>query len=407
LRSIRIFVGRYLLVAGAAAAAWYSFLLARASWLFQQDTASSVPAALNLVPYNSAYLARLAAWKQPEKIKLLQRAIELNPFDFESLIQLGLAAEFQDHDIAGAEHYYLRAAQVNKMFLPKWTLTNFYFRRNDASEFFRWAAASLAITPYAPEPIFVQMWLMSQDCARIARTLPDRPRILLPYAWFLSNTHQYEAIPPIVRRLISDVGRGNPHAWGRDDLLASIEDRMVAEGDRAPALSMWANMAKAGWIQQDVPSNAHPITNANFRTIFYRHGFDWTSSAVDGLHVNQSVVEGLLRLQFSGEEPEHCTILRQFLPMEAGHSYTFRWQVESRLLDLPSGLTWHLVPVTKGAATFDLISGDLALSQSEGWRLRAPAGSQLYLLTLEYERPLGHLRAKGTVLLKSVDASLN
>ncbi len=124
------FVVRYLLIAGALAAAIYSFVLARASWLFRQDTAISIPAAVALVPFDSTYVARLAAWRPAEKIALLHRAVELNPFDSESWIQLGFVSEFQQHDRASAERYYLKAAEVNKMFLPKWTLTNFYFRQD-------------------------------------------------------------------------------------------------------------------------------------------------------------------------------------------------------------------------------------------------------------------------------------
>ena len=155
LRSAVQFWLKNLLIAGAILAAFYSFLLARASWLFEQDTSSSVPKAAGLMPYNGAYLARLAAWAPAQKFFLFRRAVELNPFDFESLIQLGIFSEFQKHNDAQAERYYLRAEEVNKMFLPKWTLTNYYFRHGRTAEFFRWATASLAITPYSPEPIFL------------------------------------------------------------------------------------------------------------------------------------------------------------------------------------------------------------------------------------------------------------
>ncbi len=385
----------------AAAAACYSFILAGASWLFEQDNASSVPAAVRLVPYNSTYLWRLASWRPDQRVALLQRAIELNPFDFHSLIQLGIDSEFQKHDNARAERYYLKAFDVNKMFLPKWTLTNFYFRHERRTDFFRWATATLAITPYAPEPVFTQMWLLSARPTEIARAIPDRPRILLPYAWFLSNSHQDDAIPPIVSRLVAAVGKGDPHAWGRDDLLPQIEDRLVTEGERGPALAIWGSMVKAGWLHGGVPSNADPVTNGQFRTPFYHHGFDWVPANVDGVRVEQSPVEGLVRLQFSGDEPESCTLLQQYIPLEAGREYTFGWRVESRLIDMPSGLTWRLKPVPDGERA-GFSSGDLSITQREGWRFRAPLQSNLYLLSLEYRRPLGHLRATGTVTLRSV-----
>ncbi len=332
---------------------------------------------------------------------LLCRAVALNPFDFESLIQIGFRDEFQNRDLASAERYYLEAASVNKMFLPKWTLTNFYFRNDMPGEFFHWAMATLAITPYSPDPVFTQMWLVSQNAMAIARAIPDRPRTLLAYAWFLSNNHQYAAIPSIVKRLITTVGKGDPHGWGRDDLLPAIEDRLLATGDRGPALSVWTSMVRAGWLHQGIPSDGHPITNGHFKIAFFRHGFDWIPAELDGIRLEQLPSEGLLRIQFSGDQPERATLLEQYLPLNGDRTYQFRWNIESRLADSPSGLTWHLRPV-ESPAGFDLLSGDLTQPESEGWRFRVPSGAGIYRLSLEYARPLGHVRARGTVTLKSV-----
>ena len=347
LQAVLPFVVRYLLIASALAAAIYSFVLARASWLFRQDTAISVPAAVELVPFDSTYVARLAAWRPAEKIALLHRAVELNAFDSESWIQLGFASEFQQHDRASAERYYLKAAEVNKMFLPKWTLTNFYFRQEQPTEFFHWASATLAITPYSPEPVFVQMWLISQDADQIARNMPDRPRILLPYAWFLSNSRQYSSIPLIVQRLIKAAGTTDPRAWGRDGLVATIEDRLIAEGQRDPALQIWTSMVKAGWLHEEIPSAEHPLSNGNFRTPLFRHGFDWMPAEIEGVRIEESPTEGLIRLQFSGNEPERCVVLQQYVPMEAGRTYSIGWQASSIPGDTLSGLRWHLRPVGK------------------------------------------------------------
>jgi hypothetical protein len=334
-------------------------------------------------------------------LALLHRAVALNPFDFQSLIQIGFVDEFQKRDLASAERYYLKAADVNKMFLTKWTLTNFYFRHEKPAKFFHWATATLAITPYSPDPVFTQMWLMSQDATSIARAIPDRPRTLLAYAWFLSNNHQYVAIPSIVQRLIAAVGKGDPRAWGRDDLLAAIEDRLVSAGYRDSALGVWASMVRAGWLHQTVPSGSHPLTNEHFKTAFFRHGFDWMPAEVDGIRLEQFPSEEVLRIQFSGDEPERATLLQQYVPLNSDRTYDFRWQMESQLTGFPSGLTWHLQPAgTSGGP--DLQSGDFAQSGPQGWQFRAPSAAGLYRLSLEYARPFGQSRARGTVIMKSV-----
>ena len=260
--SIAVSTLRYLLVAAALAGAYYSAIFARASFLFAQDTAASVPAAADLVPFNANYVARLAAWQADKKEALLHRAVELNPFDFESYIQLGLTTEMQRHDPAAAERYYLHAADVNHMFLPKWTLANFYFRRERPDEFFRWAKATLQISPYQADPLFAEMWLISQDPQRIAAALPDKAPILLQYTLFLTHTGQFAPIPAVVARLVRLTGNRNPSDLGRDDQILPEEDSILAAGQLQPALDMWAKPRSRAL---DSPSRSHLRLSAHQR----------------------------------------------------------------------------------------------------------------------------------------------
>jgi hypothetical protein len=400
MQSAALFLLRYVLIAAAIAGAFYSGLLARADWLFHLDTATSVPAAVHLVPYNSAYVARLASWEPEERDQLLHRAVELNPYDYESWIQLGLLSEIRQGDTKTAERDYLHAAEVDHMFLPKWTLTNFYFRQQNASEFFRWANATLQVTPYSSDPVFTQMWLMSQDAGVLAAVVPDRPRILVQYAWFLSNSRQFAAIPQTLQRLITAVGKDDPRQWGRDDLIASMEDRMLAEGAVHDALQVWNILKDAGWIRQRVPDANRPLTNGEFRIPFFRHGFDWVPIDSAGVRVEQFTDEPVARVSLSGDQPDHCVLLQQYVPIDPGASYSLQWQVKAQNLDRESGLAWHLHPV-QGNSTGDLVSGDLFGSPSI-WKVRSAFTAPVCLLSLEYTRPLGRVRASGVAMLEGV-----
>ena len=407
--SVSSIVARCSLIAGAIAAAVYALLLARAEALFNRDTAISVPAAVRLVPYDSAYLARLAAWRPAEHVALLQRAVSYNPFDFESWIQLGLASEFQQGDVSAAERYFLKAAAVNRMFLPRWTLTNFYFRHNKLPEFFRWAKATLAITPYSPEPVFLQMWQISQDGGRIAAAVPERPRALLPYAWFLSNSNRNSLVSPILDRLITAIGNRDPRSWGRDDLVATMEDRLLAAGQQQPALDVWKRMVNARWLNETVPSPQHPLTNGNFRQPFFRHGFDWMPVNAEGVRVDQYADQGSLNLRFSGDESERCLLLQQYVPLAAGRPYRLGWRIKANTLTGLSGLTWHLRPVSPaapaGSLSDEFQSSDLLSPSPAGWQFRSPPQTSLGLLTLQYARPLGQTVARGSLVLQAVSLS--
>ena len=178
---------RYMVIVGAATGAYYALVLARASALFQQDTAVSVAAAVDLQPHNALYLDRLASWQPDNRKALLLHSVAENPFNSNAWIRLGFMAEMEEGDNVQAQKYYLQASNVNHMFLPRWTLTNFFFRQQKVDDFFHWTKATLAVTPYASDPVFAQMWQMTQDQDTLNSAIPDNPKILLQYAWFLSN----------------------------------------------------------------------------------------------------------------------------------------------------------------------------------------------------------------------------
>jgi len=401
MKSAAAFYLRYLLIAGAIAGACYSTILARAAHLFTEDTASSVAGAVQLVPYKSEYVARLAAWDTDNRVALLKKAVELNPFDYESLIQLGLTSEMKTGDVKAAESYFLRAAAVNHMYEPKWTLANYYFRRDDATDFFHWANETLKISPYDGAPVFTQMWLLSQDAQRLSAVVPDRPRSLIQYTWFLSNSRQYSAITPIVQRLVRLVGNDDPRAWGRDDLIASSLDRVLASGDLHDALQIWTTLRDARWIAQNVPDANHPLTNGDFRLHFYNHGFDWAPLETEGVHVDQFVDEPSIDIALSGEQPEHCQLLRQYVAVEPGFLYKLQWKAEASGIPAGMGIAWHLHPVSGNAPGGDIVSADL-LNAPQVWEFVATPSVNGFVLTLEYNRESGRVRPTGRITLRSV-----
>ena len=75
----------------------------------------------------------------------LRAALSLNPRLSSVWIHLGLDAE-ANGNLAEAEKDLLQAARVDRLYLPAWTLANFYFRRGDSVKFWPWAARAAALT---------------------------------------------------------------------------------------------------------------------------------------------------------------------------------------------------------------------------------------------------------------------
>jgi hypothetical protein len=232
------------------------------------------------------------------------------------------------------------------------------------------------------------MWLMSHDFARLDAVIPSRPQVLLQYVSFLANNGRFEGVAGGIARLIAAVGTADPRAWGRDDIVASIIDRMLVQGDTENALKLWRVLKDGNWIQQSVPDPQHPLTNGDFRLPLFRHGFDWVPIRNEGVRIDRNSRSGL-RITLNGNQPEHCVLLQQYLPLQSDTNYLLKWQAKSERPEGASGLQWHLR---------DESSGDV-LGTADSWRIHAATGREPFLLSLEYSRPLGQIRSAEALTL--------
>ncbi len=388
---------RYILAAGALMACCYSAIFGVAGIAYRRNTRESVELAARLAPYNGTYLRRLAGWDTTRRVELLNRAVALNPYEAQGWLQLGFDAEFRRHDEAAAEKCYLQAAAVDKMFLPKSTLANFYFRRENEPAFLYWAKQALSVTPYSADPIFAQMWLMDPNPGKLEAGIPDRPGILVQYASFLMNVRQFSAVPPIIKKTVDAAGSANPEWYGLTTVIGPIMDQLLWSGYPDAALQIWSRLKSAGWIRLPTPSGERPITNGAFRSPIWNHGFDWTVLGNSGIFFNQYWNTGEVRFDFSGDEAERCALMQQWIPLLAGRKYRLEWNGTSVGLSKPAGVSWHLRFRHGSAESPDITSASPGI-----WEFKAPDQAEMVLLTLEYERPVGEMRANGALILQSV-----
>src|SRR5579864_8560303 len=99
----------------------------------------SVRLAVGITPDSADYHFRL--WQAEgegtgQSSAELDRALTLNPRYSAAWIARGLEAEAAG-DRKNAEASLLRAAEIDHLYLPRWTLANFYFRAGDLPRFWR------------------------------------------------------------------------------------------------------------------------------------------------------------------------------------------------------------------------------------------------------------------------------
>ena len=161
----------------------------------------------------------------------------MNPSDSLSWIELGLRVEADGH-AAAAEQYFLRAAEVDKEYLPKWTLANYYFRRDDEPRFWFWTKAAVQMLYGDPAPLFRLSGKVLEDGNLIDRLAIHRPDTQASYLSYLLSQNRLDLSGPATRRLL---------AQNRETdvpLLLGACDRLIDAKLADEALAVWNGLAQ-------------------------------------------------------------------------------------------------------------------------------------------------------------------
>jgi hypothetical protein len=301
------------------------------------------------------------------------------------------------------------------MYMPKWTLANFYFRQHDKNKFLPVAKSALEITPYDSAPLFSEVYAFNVGDETMLGMIPERSEVAFSYLQFVLAENRVNAIEPAA---LKAAGFHPPRAvdeaaklsrWTA--LLGATEDRLVSLNRFDAVVRVMDRMHQSGWSRMQAPSGSAPLANANFRSPISGHGLDWLLNPAPGVMADQMPESQKLRFTLSGTQPEHCRILQQIVLLQPGTGYRLGWQAESSEFQSAIGLQWKLLPLQQavGGQTGEMLaSRDLFAERAEGsWTFTTPSNSQTFLLTLELNRPLGQVRAEGAFALSDVSLVLS
>src|SRR5258708_23896194 len=294
-----------------AAGCYWPVRLAWADHLFRHDTESAVARAVELVPGNAEYHARLAVLRQEAGCDAavieseLRAAANANPRMSATWIALGLRAETAA-DVAQAEADLVRAAEADHTYSTRWTLANFYFRRNDRDKFWPVARQVLTIaevTAHDPVPLFRLCWRLSRNRATVLdRAIPDVAAVQSRYLAFLVHENLAQVAEPVTQRVVA--------LGGERDLGTVLDycDGLIAAGDAEHAVHAWNALCWRALhsYRPLAPLTAVGLTNGDFAAAPLPHGFDWRMPAVPGVEVEPGGRPPPLRIPFDGHEPGHC-----------------------------------------------------------------------------------------------------
>jgi hypothetical protein len=362
---------------------WSSLTLARAGYLFKQDTEQSVRAAVGLVPDGWEYCMRLSELDQAHARELLSESLRLNRYNSQADIELGLQYE-ADGDFPDAEKLLLEAYDVDHTYTPRWSLANYYLRRDNMPEFWAWARSAAAMPNEDIGSLFELCWRVTSNPDAINRAiLNEKPEMIRQYIGFLLGKNQPAAVAAVAAQLV----RWGDPATDRP-LLLDIVDNQVDLNEGAAAARLWHLLVERHWVNADstVPNNA------GFRREPLPVSFDWLLQDYQGLH-SWPGASGL-ESEFGGTQPEDCIIAQQAVVLRPGN-YAMSYSYHTSDISPASGIHWQIVDAKTGTVLAESpdLSSDALLSSGFGFSVSTAA--PLLQLRLVYRRALGTARISG------------
>ena len=366
---------------------YWTVRLAYGNVLFRSQSVTALQRAARLDPLNASYFAELALRAEPAIAdSALERATELDPLNSNYWIQRGVRAEFAG-DLTAAEQYFLRASQVSRLLGPRISLANFYLRRGNPDQFWKWARSALDISYGDLEGTFLLCWQMTPDAKVILdRALPQRPGVLAQFLKFVVQQAGAVAAQPVAEVLLTCADEDS-----RDALLDYCE-RLIAAGRFPAAHEIWLGLDRRGLLGSGVHASGNLLYNAAFDARPLQRAFDW--KVTSNSDVTSSVQPGgIIEVTLTGEQPEQFIVLSQVVALDGSGSCRFSFESLTKVHSDP-GLTWRVEDLET--------HGELArlpVAGSDQWtpqvmQLTNPH-TRFILVTLEYERRSGTIRYEG------------
>lgn len=366
-------------------AGYWSVRLSRADWLDRQGWPEAVRRASDLAPGRADLRARLGDWPG---------AVDRNPYDAASWIRLGLEAEARG-DPVPAERSLLRAAEADRLYDPRWTLANYYFRRESRELFWKWARAAAESSRGTPVALYRLCREVTPDLGLIFdRVVSGRRELLEGFLYWVLAQNDPDGLRLVSERGVEIAGPD------QSNVLAAGSGQMLAKGAIDDALRLWNRLIDRGLLPfgRLDPGAGTSLTNGDLRWPPKSEAFNWTMPAIPGVSRRHS--PGSLRFEFSGNQPERCELLAQHVPVLGERRYRLTSRYRTTGIAGGAGPFWLAPGLPPGAP---LAAGDWAESSLE---FETPVAARIIRLELAYQRIPGTTRITGVLWLEKVRLEL-
>lgn len=382
------------------------FLAIRRGWAdFRFTSAASageIEAACRLDPGRAACLAALARVREEAAMNadpVWNKVLAIDPRNAGYLAQAALAAEFRG-EFHKAEHLLLRSARYNQLWLPRWSLANFYYRQRRWDEFRRWAALALQRAHGDRTALFRLCSGVGVSGGELLGWMRDHSENLAAYVRFLAAEGAAAPLPEAASAYAEALPAGFPDPAAQSVLTAAI-NAMLASGRIEAVPSLWSRLAERRLIPYPAWDETRPLVNPRFAAPLPGGGLDWRLERVPGVETFAGVPPGGIKFTFSGRQPEVAELLSQPLLLRGGQTWLLEFEYQTPGIGpAASSLAWRLGGKPPDEPPAPLASADWK-RVSHAWTV--PPGFHLRHLALRTGRPRGQARHEGELRIRSLE----
>ncbi|MCX6595114.1 MAG: hypothetical protein NTV70_01955 [Acidobacteria bacterium] len=253
-----------------------------------------------------------------------KKATELSPRDTRILIPAGIRAETMG-DLRTAETYLRQAERYNKLWLPRWTLANFYARRGGQVQTFSWLRAALERSYGETQAAFqLAVDTGASESVIASRVLPNSAHPIGQFFYFVARKAIAAGELPLLESMaVKFVGLAAQDHRGfvQGYPLVALIDRLLLDQFGEVAARLWDLGCHSGLIDSLPREKAGLVVNGSFRHPFLGHGLDWSLFTPPGISAVQHRGPGTVKISFSGLQQGTSRLLSQTLAIPAHQAW--------------------------------------------------------------------------------------
>lgn len=388
----------------------WSVRLSRADQLRRRPNLASVTRSTELDPLNAQGFRAKALYEELAGLEARgswRAAVQRDPRNPRILIPAGVYAEFKG-DLIAAEEYFSTAERWNRLWLPRWTLANYYARRGDRTKVIDWIRSALARSYGETAAAFELARSQGLSDAEIAdKLLPSAPHAYAEFVLFLSRFPVDNEGASLLERVASrfvEMELEEPASRRQPETIIAAIERLRGDGHARAALRLWNQACRSALVGSVAAAPGSPIVNGDFAHPFLGRGFDWRMTIPAGVQGFHHQGTGTVKFIFSGDQEGANELLAQPLVLSPGTSWRVSFDFRTRGIEpRQAAFSWKLdsepLAVVGGFSSEDWATSHFVI----------PAAGQdrSGRLTLVLAQPVGAVRPEGELWLRNIRAVPN